>query len=172
MRRIICTPLAVSTIPDISPTASAKVASSKGCRIDHYQNATEHNRDEAASTFCICPRSNWPRSPPRAALLQSDSCPADVRTTLYRTVRATDRFRNGRKIFRVLYGFLQCVQSLNCFFLAPGLDFYAIYVKHAELQTRHTLTLHKACTTPTPYQGPSRRQGDETRCASPKYETL
>ena len=49
--KIICTPESVSTIPLISLTCRAKVASSKG--------------------FCICPGPNMPRSPPFLAELQS-----------------------------------------------------------------------------------------------------
>ena len=45
VRKITCTPESVSTTPLISPTARANVASSNG--------------------FCICPRPNSPKSPPR-----------------------------------------------------------------------------------------------------------
>jgi hypothetical protein len=51
VRRIRCTPESVHTGPLILPTSSPKAASSNG--------------------FCICPRANDPRSPPRLAELQS-----------------------------------------------------------------------------------------------------
>ena len=52
----MCTPLSVSTMPESSPTLSAKAASSNG--------------------FCMAPRLNGPRSPPCFALLQSLSTDA------------------------------------------------------------------------------------------------
>mmetsp|Transcript_16605 Transcript_16605/g.66997 ORF Transcript_16605/g.66997 Transcript_16605/m.66997 type:complete len:200 (-) Transcript_16605:1-600(-) len=55
-RRMMWSPESVSTMSEISPTAKAYVASSKG--------------------FCICPRPNSPRSPPFRKLPQSDRCVA------------------------------------------------------------------------------------------------
>lgn len=53
VRRMRCTPLAVSMIPLMVPTTRLKLVSSKG--------------------FCISPREKWPRSPPLECELQSDS---------------------------------------------------------------------------------------------------
>ena len=58
VRKIICTPLSVSTAPLNSPTLNAIVASSNG--------------------FCICPGPNSPRSPPRFALEQSETLCANA----------------------------------------------------------------------------------------------
>ena len=55
-KRTMCTPLSVSTMPESSPTLSAKAASSNG--------------------VCMAPRLNGPRSPPCFALLQSLSTDA------------------------------------------------------------------------------------------------
>ena len=51
-RRMMCSPESLSTMPEISPTSSAKDASSNG--------------------FCICPGPKWPRSPPLLYEEQSD----------------------------------------------------------------------------------------------------
>lgn len=51
-------PLSVHTGSESSPTLRAKAASSKG--------------------FCICPRSKYPKSPPRFALEQSDRLVANA----------------------------------------------------------------------------------------------
>ena len=53
---MMCTPESVNTGSLSSPTLRAYVASSKG--------------------FCICPRPNGPRSPPRLADEQSEYCDA------------------------------------------------------------------------------------------------
>lgn len=58
VRKMMCTPLSVSTAPLISPTLNAIVASSNG--------------------FCICPGPNSPRSPPRFALEQSETLRANA----------------------------------------------------------------------------------------------
>lgn len=52
IRSMICSPESVSVMSEISPTFNA--------------NATSSN------AFCICPRENGPKSPPRLAELQSE----------------------------------------------------------------------------------------------------
>lgn len=85
MTSMMCTPESDSTTSDISPTLKAKAACSK--------------------EGCIIPRPKKPRSPPRLALLQSDStCAMVAKSPLPSTIclRIARSLSNASALDRVM----------------------------------------------------------------------